>query len=88
METVVLDKFVVMGMLSLITLFLGAVTYLLKQSHADLKQILKDHENRIRAVEDHKIEMVGLVKQHEKDIDEHKELMTRLSENVNRLSRI
>lgn len=32
--------------------------------------------------------MSGLVERHEKDIDEHKQLMGRLSDNVNRLSRI
>ena len=54
----------------------------------DMKALLQDHEERLRLVEDHKIEMSGLVERHEKDIDEHKQLMTRLSENVNRLSRI
>lgn len=54
----------------------------------DMKALLQDHEERLRLVEDHKIEMNGLVERHEKDIEEHKQLMTRLSENVNRLSRI
>lgn len=54
----------------------------------DMKALLQDHEERLRLVEDHKIEMSGLVERHEKDIDEHKQLMTRLSENVTRLSRI
>lgn len=54
----------------------------------DMKQMLQDHEDRIRRVEDHKIEMSGLVERHEKDISEHKQLMTQLSQNVNRLSRL
>lgn len=54
----------------------------------DMKQMLEDHEDRIRKVEDHKIEMDGLVKRHETDIKEHKDLMEDLRKNVNRLSRI
>lgn len=88
METVVLDKFLVIGFGSVITLFLAVLSYLLKQGHQDLKDILKNHEERIRKVEDHKIEMSGLVERHEEDIREHKQLMNRLSENVNRLSKI
>ena len=54
----------------------------------DIKNMLEDHEERLRTVEDNKISMTGLVERHEEDIKEHKQLMTRLSENVNRLSRI
>ena len=54
----------------------------------DMKQMLQDHEERIRVVEDNKISMTGLIERHEEDIREHKQLMTRLSDNVNRLSRI
>ncbi len=54
----------------------------------DMRTMLTDHEDRLRAVEDHKIQMSGLVERHEEDIKEHKHLMNRLSENVNRLSKI
>lgn len=67
---------------------LAVLGFFARGAWMDMKALLQDHEDRIRAVEDHKIEMSGLVERHEKDIDEHKQLMTRLSDNVNRLSRI
>lgn len=67
---------------------LSVLGFFARGAWMDMKRMLQDHEERIRVVEDHKIEMSGLVERHEKDIDEHKQLMTRLSENVNRLSRI
>ena len=54
METVVLDKFLVIGFGSVITILLALVSYLLKQGHQDLKNILEDHEKRIQAGERHR----------------------------------
>lgn len=54
METVVLDKFLVIASVSIITLFLGIISYFLKESHGDLKKILENHEKRIQDVEKHK----------------------------------
>ena len=48
METVVLDKFLVIGFGSIITLFLAIVSYFLKLGHSDLRRILEDHEKRIQ----------------------------------------
>ena len=71
----------IIGLLSLLGFFA-------RGAWMDMRKMLEDHEDRLRSVENHKIEMVGLVERHEKDIEEHKQLMTRLSDNVNRLSRI
>lgn len=54
----------------------------------DMRKMLEDHEDRLRDVEDHRIQMTGLIERHEEDIREHKVLMGRLSDNVNRLSKI
>lgn len=54
METIVLDKFLVIASVSIITLFLGIISYFLKESHGDFKKILENHEKRIQDVEKHK----------------------------------
>lgn len=54
METVVLDKFLVIGFGSVITLFLAIVSYFLKLGHSDLRKILEDHEKRIQISERHR----------------------------------
>lgn len=71
----------IIGLLSLLGFFA-------RGAWMDMKRMLQDHEERIRKVEDHKIEMHGLVERHEKDINEHKTLMAQLTQNVNRLSRL
>lgn len=72
---------VIIGLLSLLGFFA-------RSAWVDMRTMLTDHEDRIRKVEDHKIEMQGLVERHEEDIKEHKQLMAQLSSNVNRLSRL
>lgn len=72
---------VIIGLLALLGFFA-------RSAWVDMRAMLTDHEERIRNVEDHKIEMQGLVDRHEEDIKEHKRLMSELSTNVNRLSRL
>jgi hypothetical protein len=67
---------------------LALLGFFARSAWVDMRTMLSDHEERLRAVEDHKIEMKGLVDRHEEDIREHKVLMGRLSDNVNRLSKI
>lgn len=67
---------------------LGLLAFFARQWAMDVKNMLQDHEDRIRTVEDHKIEMTGLVERHETDIKEHRALMRQLEQNVNRLSKI
>ena len=67
---------------------LAVLGFFARGAWMDIKNMLEDHEERLRTVEDNKISMTGLVERHEEDIKEHKQLMTRLSENFNRLSRI
>ena len=50
METVVLDKFLVIGFGSVITIMLGIISYFLKQFNEETKAMLEkinDHETRI-----------------------------------------
>lgn len=64
METVVLDKFLVIGFGSVITILLGVIGYFLKQSNEEIKAMLakvNDHEVRITVNE-------GDIARHEKDL--------------------
>lgn len=71
-----------------IIFLLSVLGFFARSAWIDMRKMLEDHEDRIRVVEDNKISMTGLIERHEEDIREHKHLMTRLSENVNRLSKI
>ena len=54
METIVIDKVIFVAFGSLVVILLGLISYFLKASHGDLKEMLKDHEKRIQSVEKHK----------------------------------
>jgi len=65
METVVLDKFLVIGFGSVITILLAVIGYFIKQSNEDIKQMLakvNDHETRISVSEE-------IIKRHDEDLD-------------------
>jgi hypothetical protein len=72
----------------LIIALLALLGFFARSAWLDMKQMLEEHEARIRKVEDHKIEVHALVERHEKDITEHKQLMAQLSHNVSRLSKL
>ena len=64
METVVLDKFIVIGFGSIITLLLAVIGYFIKQSNEEIKQMLakvNDHETRISVSEE-------IIKRHDDDL--------------------
>jgi len=54
MDTVVIDKAIFTAFGTLVVILLGLISYFLKASHGDLKEMLKDHEKRIQSVEKHK----------------------------------
>ncbi len=56
METIVLDKFLVVGFGSVITILLAVIGYFLRQSNEEVKAMLakiNDHETRITVTESH-----------------------------------
>lgn len=64
METVVLDKFLVIGFGSIITLLLAVIGYFLKQSNEEMRQALakiNDHETRISVHDE-------ILERHDKDL--------------------
>lgn len=64
METVVLDKFLVIGFGSVITILLAVIGYFLKQSNEEMREALakiNDHETRITVNE-------GDIARHERDL--------------------
>jgi hypothetical protein len=67
---------------------LAILGFFARAAWMDMRQMLDEHEDRLRKVEDHKIEVHALVERHEKDITEHKQLMAQLSHNVSRLSKL
>ena len=67
---------------------LSVLGFFARGAWVDMKTMIADHEERLRMVEDHKIEVNGHVERHEADIKEHRSLMRQLEQNINRLSKI
>jgi len=54
METIVIDKIIFTIFGTLILLLLAAIGYFMRQTYADMRTMIQDHEDRIQDVEKHK----------------------------------